>query len=243
MTPLVAVSDCLDDIGALRARADALGYLYLPSLLPASDLGPARAALRAICVAEELTVDAAENPPFLAARPQPRVAGMGYGEPRWMTVQRAVFAQPAVAALREHPLLLGLLSRLFDDKPRSGLGDLCRILLPGRPEDTTPPHQDHLQPDAVARTWTAWLPLVECPLEMGPLAVVAGSHHGGHRAHSTDASRSLAIPDDADWSASALVPGDVVLFNGFTIHKALVNRTSDRVRVSLDFRFRPARAW
>jgi ectoine hydroxylase-related dioxygenase (phytanoyl-CoA dioxygenase family) len=47
------------------------------------------------------------------------------------------------------------------------------------------------------------------------------------------------VPDDTTWAASDLEPGDVVLFSALTVHCALDNATADRLRVSVDFRYRP----
>jgi ectoine hydroxylase-related dioxygenase (phytanoyl-CoA dioxygenase family) len=47
------------------------------------------------------------------------------------------------------------------------------------------------------------------------------------------------VPDDATWAASDLEAGDVVLFSALTVHCALDNTTADRLRVSVDYRYRP----
>jgi ectoine hydroxylase-related dioxygenase (phytanoyl-CoA dioxygenase family) len=46
------------------------------------------------------------------------------------------------------------------------------------------------------------------------------------------------VPDDAVWLASDLAPGDVLLFSGLTVHRALPHRSGRRLRISADFRFR-----
>jgi ectoine hydroxylase-related dioxygenase (phytanoyl-CoA dioxygenase family) len=48
------------------------------------------------------------------------------------------------------------------------------------------------------------------------------------------------VPENVAWATSDLAAGDVVLFSALTVHRALDNVTSDRLRVSVDFRYRPA---
>ncbi|MBI2155620.1 MAG: phytanoyl-CoA dioxygenase family protein, partial [Candidatus Rokubacteria bacterium] len=54
------------------------------------------------------------------------------------------------------------------------------------------------------------------------------------------ATEGAAVPDDAVWAAGDLACGDVVMFHGLTVHAACENAT-DRLRLSIDFRYRPAR--
>jgi hypothetical protein len=49
----------------------------------------------------------------------------------------------------------------------------------------------------------------------------------------------LEVPADAPWLSADLWPGDVLLFSALTVHCALPNRTADRLRVSVDYRYRP----
>jgi ectoine hydroxylase-related dioxygenase (phytanoyl-CoA dioxygenase family) len=90
--------------------------------------------------------------------------------------------------------------------------------------------------------WTAWLPLVVTPLDLGPLAVLPGSHRVGLLAHQgTGAGRQgVDLPESARLAASAVAPGDAILFHCLAVHCALPNLTADRVRLSVDFRYQPA---
>ena len=47
-------------------------------------------------------------------------------------------------------------------------------------------------------------------------------------------------PDDAPWHGADLEVGDVLLFSSFTVHRALPNTTADRLRISVDYRYRSA---
>jgi ectoine hydroxylase-related dioxygenase (phytanoyl-CoA dioxygenase family) len=84
-----------------------------------------------------------------------------------------------------------------------------------------------------------------CPRELGPLALLPGSHTGGLRPHAPVVGGGSVVgtdvPDDAPWVAGDLAAGDVLFFSAFTVHRALPNTTADRLRVSVDYRYRPTR--
>ncbi len=94
----------------------------------------------------------------------------------------------------------------------------------------TPWHADqYYWPLSSDRTVTAWIPLVDVPLEMGPLAFCPGSQsfHFG---------RDLAISEDSEQTLkerlaqfgvdeSAFRVGDVSFHSGWTFHRAGANRT------------------
>ena len=105
-------------------------------------------------------------------------------------------------------------------------------------EHPTPPHQDNyyfnLKPPNVV---TIWLALDKVDDENGCLRYVAGSHQRGFRPHarSNVLGFSQGITDfgPADEAAEMkihLSPGDAVAHHGMTIHRAELNRSSDRNR-------------
>ena len=98
---------------------------------------------------------------------------------------------------------------------------------------------------------TAWVPLTDIDDRLGGLAVVPGSHRGGVRAQTGSASSSLrtaktqtfeAPSAGEQWVTSTYRPGDLVVFASMTLHKGQPN-TSDRLRLSCDFRYQPQGAY
>jgi hypothetical protein len=98
---------------------------------------------------------------------------------------------------------------------------------------------------------TAWVPLTDIDDRLGGLAVVPGSHRGGVRAQTGSASSSLrtaktqtfeAPSAGEQWVTSTYRPGDLVVFASMTLHKGQPN-TSDRLRLSCDFRYQPEGAF
>jgi ectoine hydroxylase-related dioxygenase (phytanoyl-CoA dioxygenase family) len=72
--------------------------------------------------------------------------------------------------------------------------------------------------------------------------VLPGSHDRGLLPHCGDEPSLLGVkvPGDTKWSASDLRSGDVVLFDGLTLHRALPHRSSPRLRLSVDYRYTSA---
>ena len=100
----------------------------------------------------------------------------------------------------------------------------------------TPWHADqYYWPLATDRCCTAWVPLQETPLEMGPLAFAPRSHRFEH-------GRDLEISDESEVAVGAALEaqglgqleepfrlGEVSFHSGWTFHRAGANRT-DRCR-------------
>ena len=96
----------------------------------------------------------------------------------------------------------------------------------------TPWHADqYYWPLATDRCCTAWIPLQDVPLEMGPLAFAAGSHR-------LEVGRDLPISDESEARVARALGragppqveepfalGDVSFHAGWTFHRAGANRT------------------
>ncbi|HET6809979.1 MAG TPA: phytanoyl-CoA dioxygenase family protein [Acidimicrobiales bacterium] len=120
-----------------------------------------------------------------------------------------------------------------------------RVVAPaaGSAQTPTPPHQDHVNMQGTRRAVVAWVALSACPRWAGPLEVALGSHREGPRPHSlVPGSGVLACPvaDRDKWWSEDLEPGDVILFDALSVHRALPNR-SGAFRLSVDFRYQRRR--
>ncbi len=155
----------------------------------------------------------------------------------------AAILYKADGTLAAAPEILAVVRHILGAEPRFHVGDVCRLVSPGAFDLTTPPHQDAAYVAEPTEVWTAWIPIGPCPLALGPLALLAGSHTGGLRQHApvTPGSGGIAVPDDAPWRSLDLEAGDVIVFSALTVHRALPNVTADQLRVSVDYRYRPAR--
>jgi SAM-dependent methyltransferase len=200
-----------------RGDHDADGYLYLPCLLDVFLLSRLRSKVEGL--QQRLQV-----PP-----------GAAHDDPRFIELQREVAVLPEWESLRRDPALLKMLREITGVDVQPGYGDVCRVVPAGAPASATPPHQDEFFMRNSQRTWTVWIPLADCPMRLGPLAILPGSHRRGVLPHSNDRVGEEYV--HGTWAASSLSCGDVLVFQGRTVHRALPNLTRHTTRISADFRY------
>jgi hypothetical protein len=225
----------LSDPAALRDRADADGALLLRGLLDPALAGGVR-ALMLYAAADRGWLH--PDRPWSDGVARPGLAVGAYDDD-WVAVNRAVVVDPSWPALGEAAPLLGALATVFGAPPAGGYGCVLRAFSPAGEAHTTPPHQERAFIGGPPTGWAAWIPLVTCPLSRGGLAVMRGSHRAGQLPHTDD--RCIRVPEGAPWACADYEPGDVLLVHCLTLHRALPNRDPEgRLRLSADFRFRPA---
>lgn len=228
------------DRGSWRDQALRDGYLYVPGLLDAEDLAELRAVIDRVVTARGWCTRGDEP---LAGTTDPALRFGRWDDTRWVGFLGEILGTAACRSVAEQPALVEIVADIIGAEPEVHAGDVCRLVSPGDPALTTPPHQDAAYLKDAEHVWTAWMALVPCPRELGPLAIWAGSNHGGLRAHAAvEAGGGVVgttVPDDVVWCTNDLALGDVVLFSALTVHRALDNVTADRLRVSVDYRYRP----
>ena len=119
---------------------------------------------------------------------------------------------------------------------------IARLWFPKYTAHTTPIHQDFVHFQGNFQTYTCWAPVGDCPIALGGLAVLPGSHKINKvmEHHFSLGAGSLCVREDelsGEWHSTNYEVGDTLIFPALTIHKALPNLTEDRLRVSLDNRY------
>ncbi len=122
---------------------------------------------------------------------------------------------------------------------------IARIWFPKYTEHTTPTHQDFVHFQGNFETLTNWAPIGDCPIELGGLAVLPGSHKVERVLdhHFSLGAGGLAVDVDEEeeiepiWYSTDYEAGDTLIFPALMIHRALPNYTEDRLRLSLDNRY------
>lgn len=121
---------------------------------------------------------------------------------------------------------------------------ICRIGFPEHYEATTPPHQDYPNNQGTTNLTAAWVPLGDTPMDLGPVAVLRGSHRYGLlplAGHMGPGRRQAKVPrrmlEELRWVTTDFEAGDVLVFNSLTVHAALYNLTEFNLRLSVDFRY------
>lgn len=241
-------TDLLADPAALRARAEELGYLFFRGLLPPEELATVRRRfLKVLDRRGWLAGDADLNDGIVDARAfaaEPRevldFCGVGVGADAYRDIQHI----EEFHRLAHHPNLLGLFATLFDAPVLPHPRNIARVMIPSPHAVTTPPHQDFIHVQGSQRTWTAWFPLGDCPMALGSLSTLVGSHREGvlsyKQADGAGGLEAYLCDLDYPWAVGDFAAGDVLAFTSQTVHRALPNRYADRIRLSCDFRYQPA---
>lgn len=231
-----------DGAEALRAAMQERGYLFFRGIVPADEILTIRRDVLTLCAeAGWLHPDRDVTEGIV----HPDMTPTMEGQAEYNKVYRRVLRDtPRFHALPEHPALMQAAQALLEsDEVLVHNRRIGRITFPNNPEATTPAHQDHFYIRGAVDTYSCWIPLGECPITLGGLAVLSGSRHQGFIEHTERYPAAVGgrgVPTDdtsADWRASDFGLGDALFFHAYTIHKALPNRTSDRLRISTDNRY------
>jgi ectoine hydroxylase-related dioxygenase (phytanoyl-CoA dioxygenase family) len=225
-----------DNGESLRARLAEDGYLFLRSLLP-------RAAI--LDVRDRLLNKAMQGGWLTAGAPVPEAianpaAACKDPEPRYMSVFRGLWSDEALHRLRTDPQVIALFERIFAESALAHPMFVQRNIFPQSDgfDFTTGSHQDRVHIGG-ATSYAVWMPLGDCPREMGPLAVAAGSHTSGvlaTKVGSGAGGMDIAVPIPGTWVTGDFAAGDALIFQDVTVHKALPNRTKS-IRMSFDARY------
>lgn len=163
-------------------------------------------------------------------------------------VTRAMYFElqriPELHRLPHHPSLIGLYRVLLDSEIFVHPRHIMRAMTPHPATGATPPHQDFPLIQGSPETWTCWFPLGDCSLDLGPLAVLRGSHTNGYLpvgtgdkgGHWTDWGAQLC-ERETDWVSTSFKVGDVLTFPSFTVHRSLRPVIRDEIRLSMDVRY------
>jgi ectoine hydroxylase-related dioxygenase (phytanoyl-CoA dioxygenase family) len=239
LQPFCDSTELRDDAAGLRHRAASDGYLWLRGAVPTSKVAALRARVLESCARLGWLAPAGDTDAPLA-RPGLRLGG--HDDPRYHAFLAEILASPEFMAIGDDEVVTRVVAAQCNAPMARRNADICRVFSPDSDEFTTLPHQDHYYLGGSPQGWTAWVPLGDCPIELGPLAVLPGSHRAGALPHvgSGTVKHVVDMPDDVRWASGDLASGDIVLFHAFTLHGALPNRSGSRLRLSADYRYLPA---
>ncbi len=239
MPPFFDSSAFLLDGDALRDRAHRDGYLCLREVLPAADVERVRRDILGVCDRHGW-LDPEADPSTGVARTGIRLRE---GEPEYMAAYDEIQRLEAFHSLAHAPRLLAVLGRLLAEPVLPHPRNIARVVFPQNNRFTTPAHQDYVHIQGTPETWTVWAPLGDCPEELGGLEILSGSHRLGLLpVRSAYGAGGLGVETEGlglEWHTGPLAAGDVLLFHSHTVHRGRDNRTPDRLRLSVDYRYQP----
>lgn len=236
-------NDLLGNRDALLARLDEDGYLWVRGLHDREQVRKARDV-----VLDHLADGGSLDPD------QPRELGVAApgGRGGLMSKRPNVVGHPDYLAVVEGDPVMDFFRTLLGGDVLTFSYKWLRAVAPG---DNTGAHYDIVYMGrGTENLYTCWTPMCDLTFDMGPLAVLVGSHRFEQLKATygrTDVDRDktegwysrhpLAVVEEfgGQWQTAEFEMGDAMIFGMFTMHGSL-NNTSNRFRISCDTRYQRA---
>ncbi len=221
------------DSHSLKEEMNAHGYLLLRGLLPLENI---RQLLDEIV---EILDHAGWFMPGHDLSSRIANAGSVCGEPdsEFKSVYEKVFSLESFHAFAHNDALRHVMHELVGPRLLIHPKPIGRLVFPNCDRLLIHAHQDHRAISGDSESYTTWMPLHDCPQELGPLQILEASHHYGLQ--SFDPETGIISKNSArggDWVGGPINAGDVLIFHSLTVHAASPN-VSDQLRISMDCRF------
>jgi hypothetical protein len=234
------------DRAALWNRLRSDGYLYLPNFLPRE----------MVLAFREYYFDEMKETGLTTTDPgaDPGVAGAGpidRGAIRTALFDRVIPGYE-YETLTGQPTIRDWFHWLLDDDVHLHKRRIIRHILPGESGigTATQAHYDlvYLR-EGSERVLSMWIPIGDCPIELGGLAYLERSHHwvmaeersGTLKRPAASITANLpALADEHDsrWLMANYQAGDVVVHSSYIVHASTDNvDPANRIRLSTDFRY------
>lgn len=238
---LLESNDAIADEQELQRRLEHDGYLFFRKLLDPDRLMALRRSMLSVMQDHGWIQPGTD--------PLDGIAVQGVqcteGDLEYSEVYHQVYRIQEFHEIAHCDRVISLLERIRGCRMMPQPQKVARLWFPNYTEHTTPTHQDFVHFQGSFENLTCWSPIGECPRELGGLAVLQGSHRVDRvlEHHFSLGAGSLQLdPLDHEelgtqWRTTDYGVGDTLVFPALTVHKALPNLTTDRLRVSLDNRY------
>ena len=231
-------NDAMNDPEELRRRIKDEGYLFFKKLQAPDKLWDLRRQmLTAIQEGGWLVAGTDPMDGITDVSRRCTEGDMGYTDVYHEVYKLEVFHRSA-----HWPEVLDMMEKVIGRPVLPHPQKIARIWFPQYTDHTTPVHQDFVHFQGNFETYTCWASVGDCPIELGGLAVLPGSHKVNKvlEHHFSLGAGGLCVDTDeldGEWHTTNYEIGDTLIFSALTIHEALPNLTEDRLRVSLDNRY------
>jgi ectoine hydroxylase-related dioxygenase (phytanoyl-CoA dioxygenase family) len=236
MKPFHEIQICDLDARTLQHELDVRGYALIRGVIPRADIKHVLGEVTEI-LSDAGWLLAGHDPIEHVAN---NSAACGDPDPDFKRIYREVFNLESFHALPHHPALKGVMNMLVGEQVLVHPKPIGRLIFPNCENLTVHAHQDYRFMSGDPECFTVWIPLHDCPTDLGPLQILEGSHRFGIINHEDE---NLHVPEisagaltEGNWANGQINAGDVLIFHSLTVHAASANR-SHRLRVSMDCRF------
>ena len=236
-------NDILDSVDALRQRFEEDGYLLIRKMQPANLVEITRQHL-----INQLSIQGQIDTgfPLLNGMAKTSQRGGFFGGHKEMTRDEKFLD------LVESPQIMNFFDQFFGTTALTYDYKWLRVV---PPKGFTGAHYDIVYMGrGTDNVLTCWTPIGDIPIELGPLAILVGSHRFDiiketygqmdvDRDHVTGSFSNdpfeLIDKYGGQWQTTDFQVGDVLIFSMFTMHASLDN-TTNRFRLTADTRYQPA---
>ncbi len=239
-------NDLLSDPDALKARMSEDGYLLIRGLHDPIKVQAARDMMLA-SLSENNQIDL--NFPLAEGVVAGGARGSFLGGSKTLT-RNEIFLN-----LVESQEVMGFFAHFLQGDALTFDFKWLRVVSPG---DNTGAHYDIVYMGrGTQNLYTCWTPITDVPYDMGPLAILVGSHRGEAYERIRETYGKMDVDRDkvqgafsndpfemvdkfgGQWQTTEFKMGDALIFGMFTMHGSL-NNASRRFRISCDTRYQRA---
>jgi hypothetical protein len=225
---------------ALQKGLDSRGYALIREVLPRDVITQLRGEIAQILSTEGWLLPGHDPLECIADLS----ANCSYPDPAFKHVYQSIFDLESFHALPHHPALQQVMKMLVGNSLAIHPKPMGRLVFPRSEQLTLHAHHDDRCIGEDPECFAVWIPLHDCPANVGSLRVMEGSHRLGHVHHEDE---SLHTPETSartdaqgDWAGGQIDVGDILIVHIQTIHAASPN-LSNQLRISLDCRFQDYR--
>ena len=235
---LTASNPLLDSPERLQQRLQQDGYLYLQNIVDRQAIMALRDDI--LQVFSELGWLVPGSPREQAITDT--VAAVE-GEDAFFAVYDEVQKLESLHSLAHNPQIMAVLQSVIGSSVFPHPLGIARLGFPRNEECTTPPHQDYPNNQGTTELYACWIPLGDCPRQLGGLSILESSQSLGllPLEFSLGAgARQAVLPEQAQqmrWLTTDYTGGDILIFGSLAVHSSLPNLSGDRFRLSVDFRY------
>jgi ectoine hydroxylase-related dioxygenase (phytanoyl-CoA dioxygenase family) len=230
MKPFRTISAKDLDSVSLKSEMETYGYVFIRALMPKGDLTQLLSDMIGIAANEKWTIP--------GSAPSDRIANPAKAcfdpDPNYKQVANRAFRLQRLHALTHHPALTDAMKRIVGPHLLVHPKPIARMIFPNYEPALFHAHQDHSGIAGSSDSYTAWMPLHDCPQGQGTLEIIEASHCFGLQC--ADGYIQPEAPRGGDWVGGPFDAGDVAIFHSLTVHRSTLS-TSHQLRCSVDCRF------